>query len=136
MWANDQYTGFMDLVIGEISLAGWWHLIYAGLETTIVLTYLFVWITSLAADGIAHGIAAAGWRWFIAYCSLGIADLLLHWRTAFAGLALSKVLLIESPNIIKLLLALAVLDLFRRVHRSLVISSSTSNGSATAGDRT
>jgi hypothetical protein len=135
-WASDQYTGFMDLTKGAISVAGWWHLIYAGLETTVVLTYLFIWITSIAVDGNSHRVAATGWRWFVAYCSLGIVDLVLHWRTAFVNLRFFEVLRIESPNLIKLLLALVILDLFRRAHRGLRSSSETSEQAPGAAART
>ena len=118
-WAADQYTSFMDLTRGEISLAGWWHLVYAGLETAVILTFLFVWVTSLAVDSESHRTARVGWGWFVAYCALGIGDLLLHWSTAFANLTFFEVLKIESPNLIKLFLAIVILDLFHRAHRSI-----------------
>jgi hypothetical protein len=128
----------MDLTIGHLSLAGWWHMVYSGVETAVVLTFLFVWITSLSANADLHMIGRVGWKWFVAYCVLGIGDLLLHWRTAFAGLRFLEVVKIESPNIIKLFLAVVILDLFHRAHRGIFppdkdsarASAATSSGSS------
>ena len=120
-WSLDQYTGFMDLVMGRISFGGWWHLVYAGFETATVLLYAFVWITALSVDEKLYAICRAGWRWFIWYCVIGIGDSILHRFTVFAALKWGDVLAIEWPNIVKLILALVLMDLFHRVHSRFFI---------------
>lgn len=127
IWANDPYTGFMDLSRGTISFAGWWHLVYAGLETTVVITYLYIWARTVASHVEAHRMASKGWLWFIAYTSVGIADMFLHWHTTFAGMKFIDLLKIEASNPIKVLVAIGVLELFRRIHQSRLNFVSTAS---------
>jgi len=70
-WVHDPYTGFMDLRIGVLSSAGWWHFGFSGIQMAIVFFFLFLWfILNLKNDdAIRNGLRAL--------CSLFVFSLLL-----------------------------------------------------------
>jgi len=37
LWTQDAYTGFMDIELGRLSVAGWWHWLFSSAELTAIL---------------------------------------------------------------------------------------------------
>jgi hypothetical protein len=111
-WASDQYTGFMDLAVGHLSFAGWWHLLYSAIETTVVFIYLRLWAGAAVSTGRSE-FAREGWRLFVVYSAIGIADIFLHWQTVFRRMHILEVVKMDYMNLIKLLLAILVGAYFR-----------------------
>lgn len=44
-WAHDPYLGFLDPVIGVLSFAGWWHLFFTAIQSTLFLYISDCWVS-------------------------------------------------------------------------------------------
>jgi hypothetical protein len=42
IWSQEPYNSFLHIVKGELTFAGWWHLVYSALQTTSVFIFLSV----------------------------------------------------------------------------------------------
>jgi hypothetical protein len=64
LWTRDQFTGFMDLELGRLSLAGWWHLVFSAVQTTLVVSFLTGLMSGelalVARKGTGYLVAAQG----------------------------------------------------------------------------
>jgi len=44
LWTQDNYTGFMDIKKGELSFAGWWHLIFSSIELGAIFVVIYFYL--------------------------------------------------------------------------------------------
>jgi len=47
IWINDQWTGFMDIVFGKLSVSGWIHLVYTAIQLYLMIIFIFEFIKSV-----------------------------------------------------------------------------------------
>jgi hypothetical protein len=77
-WTKDQLTGFIDTKLNNLSPAGWYHMIFASLEMTVML--LLIWIFVIIVLEKNHKglniVKRLFWIFFL-YSSLAILDLLI-----------------------------------------------------------
>jgi len=115
LWTQDQYTGFIDLLPGQLSPAGIWHTCFAVLETGIAVWFLGVslwWAKDRRR--LPRPLLLRTWRLFLMYASLCIFDLAINRVFIAPGGAF------PFANVIALLpiaLALAVYILVARLSR-------------------
>lgn len=43
-WTKDQINGFIDLEYSKLSLGGWYHFVFASIEMTVMLLFLWVFM--------------------------------------------------------------------------------------------
>jgi hypothetical protein len=106
-WISDQYTGYMDLTLGQLSFAGWWHFAFASVETTVVLLFLLLWYQS-RRDKNSFAIALSAWKYFCIYVSIGALDFIVQLFTAFKNLPLSEILPLQLQLALRIALVLTV----------------------------
>jgi hypothetical protein len=107
-WTADQYTGFMDLTIGKLSMAGWWHLCFASLQTSLIIFFLIIWFVFSKYNKAAFNIGLSGWRVLTVYFVFGIFDFLIKIQTASEKLSISY-LQLGWPRIAGFLIAIIIL---------------------------
>ncbi len=44
IWLSDPYTSFMELQLGDLSTAGWWHAVFSTMELWVILTFVVSWL--------------------------------------------------------------------------------------------
>lgn len=108
IWVNDQYTGFMDLQLGELSGAGWWHLFFSSIETALIILYVMLWFKMPRPDHPTFLLALSGWRILVAYTFLGILDLSIQSATVFQYLSLVQLLWVQWSVLLKIFAALLI----------------------------
>jgi hypothetical protein len=112
-WLSDTYTGYMDLRLGQLSMAGWWHLGFASFETTIVLLYLVTWFVT-RNDRVSFTLALSGWKFFSIYICIGVVDLVVQLLTAFRDVPLAEILVLQWHLAIRIALVLSIFFLSKR----------------------
>lgn len=118
-WTSDQYTGFMDLTLGQLSVAGWWHFGFASVETTIILLYLVIWFFS-RNDKASFSLALTGWKYLCIYVSLGVIDLVVQLLTAFRSLPVAEIILLQWQIVLRLVVVFSVF-FFSKKHLTRLI---------------
>lgn len=75
-WTKDQFTGFIDLEFNKLSFGGWYHLIFAGAEMTIMLLLIWVFGVIIAEKNEDGFMASKKLFWiFFFYSSCSVLDL-------------------------------------------------------------
>ncbi|MBI1805160.1 MAG: hypothetical protein HY033_03710 [Ignavibacteriae bacterium] len=113
-WINDQYTGFMDLTFGKLSAAGVWHLVFSSIQTSFVLAFLVLWYVASNEDRRATELGFEGWSVFTLYLMLGALDFVLQMNRSFASIGWSKMLPLQWPILLRIVLAFVILFSARR----------------------
>jgi hypothetical protein len=44
LWTRDLFTGFMDIIPGQLSIAGWWHWGYSVVQSMVIFTFVLLWL--------------------------------------------------------------------------------------------
>jgi hypothetical protein len=79
LWVSDKYTGFIDLMPGQLSTAGIWHVAFSTIQMAIALWFVgvsFWWIRE--ADRLPRIDVLRVWAVFLVYASLSIADFVFN----------------------------------------------------------
>lgn len=108
-WSKDPYTGFTDLYIGTLSVAGWWHVAFASLESSIVLVYIVTWVVLSRGNSIAFRIGLTGWKYFCGFVLLLIPDMILKLWTVYQGASFAAIAKTEWPIVPTLFLPFLIL---------------------------
>lgn len=117
LWTQDAYTGFMDLVPGKLSLAGWWHLGFSILQSTILFTYAILWLTASSRLAL-HQFQrfTRTWWLFILFTLLNIPGFLIKQFFIFPEISWRDALLFEWSSFIPTLLALLIWGIAARLN--------------------
>lgn len=73
-WIRDNYTGFMDIHLGKLSFAGYSHLIFSILQTTIIFCFIFLSIFYANKKVINYKFIINTWLIFVFFSLLSIID--------------------------------------------------------------
>lgn len=73
-WIKDSYTGFMDLEIGRLSFAGYAHLIFSILQTTIVFCFIFYSLFIIKNDIAKFKSIIKTWLIFVFFSFFSVLD--------------------------------------------------------------
>ncbi len=126
-WIHDSYTGFMDTVIGKLSLAGWWHYCFSTIQTAIILMFLGFWFMTLKRKIYgAFQYAFRTWNLCVVFFVLRLLDRLVMYSHMELGKGLGQ-FLIRDWGLLPLYLAFLILviagnkERFRRHHFFAVI---------------
>ncbi len=80
-WTKDQYTGFIDVKLNMLSPVGWWHMIFASLEMTIMLLLLWIFTIILLEKNVTGFKRSKRLFWiFFIYSSFSILDFIIKER--------------------------------------------------------
>lgn len=108
LWISDMYTGFMDLQLGSLSPAGWWHFAYATVQMAVILTYASCWFIESRRNDAVYKTGSSGWNVLIMFLLLGIVDAFIPYvRGVYTG-SLSGILLTSWYVPVLLLLAISI----------------------------
>jgi hypothetical protein len=79
VWTKDAYTGFMDLELGYLSFAGWWHFVFSSVELTAILTALYIGITAyIKKDSSVFELFSKTWLLVLIFVSISVIDFVLR----------------------------------------------------------
>jgi uncharacterized membrane protein (DUF485 family) len=80
-WFSDSYTGFMDVVLGKPSIAGWWHFGFTVIQMSVVLFFVWCWFTVIHKRNTneSNKLYLKGWWVFLAFTLLNIPDYAFRW---------------------------------------------------------
>lgn len=80
LWTQDMYTGFMDMTIGTLSFAGWWHWGYSIIQMTIIAYFVVIWMKEMPIIGRKyHKEFMRAWFIFVAFSSLSLLGFILKY---------------------------------------------------------
>lgn len=100
-WVHDDYTGYTDSQLGQLSPAGWWHLGFSIVEMVVVGLFVILWIgaaRSQALNRAQRGYVTAGFV-LVAFTSLGVVGAVVTRLVILPGVRLpaSSVLVSVAP---------------------------------------
>ena len=77
VWSRDQYTGFIKLAPGHLSLAGVWHIVFASFETALAMWFCLISVMwAKDRDRLPRRQLMRAWTVFLCYAFLSVFDLL------------------------------------------------------------
>ncbi len=119
LWTRDQYTGFIKLSLGHLSLAGIWHAAFASIEMALLSWFLGIsLIWSRDRQRLPRRQLLQTWGIFLVYASLCVPDYIIkRIHLSPQGLPLSDLLAL-SP----IALASGVYLLLRRLSSAQITS--------------
>ena len=78
-WVSDQYRGFMDLVYGSLSLAGWIHFVFSTIEMAIIFSLFgFAILFFFQKHKVGLRVVTSIWYIFMVFSSLSIGDFIIR----------------------------------------------------------
>ena len=78
-WVSDQYQGFMDMVYGSLSLAGWIHFVFSTIEMAIIFSLFgFAVLFFSQKHKVGLRVVTSIWYIFIVFSSLSIGDFIIR----------------------------------------------------------
>lgn len=106
-WIHDPYQGFMDLVFGRLSTAGWVHFEFSVMEMTIILSLVgFSILFYICKNKNGFNKIASIWIIFVFYSSLSLIDFLFRNLIIFPNTYLFRALLPQWISFAQLYFAL------------------------------
>lgn len=83
-WAVDQYTDFMGLIPGELTLGGWWHYWFSIFEMLVMIIFPLLWHISIKEKNLeAIKSCKNAWRFVFAFSTLMIANFIHQYFFVF-----------------------------------------------------
>lgn len=109
LWIKDSYTGFMDTMLGKLSIAGWWHLGFSIFQLTIIFVFISFWyLFSLKGMKAPFSYAFDTWKIVLMFTSLSIIDFLIRNLYVFKNNNLLSALKTEWATFITLILSIVI----------------------------
>lgn len=104
LWTQDKYTGFMDMEIGSLSIAGWWHWGYSVIQMFLILYFAFVWINHNTTISDTHYKKfMQTWLIFIGFSSLNLPGFIFKYHFILFTNSLITALRMEITSFIPML---------------------------------
>ena len=116
-WCHDSYAGFTDFSYGSLSAAGWWHLVFATMESTVVILFFTSWIIFSRNNYKIFQMGLTGWKFLCGYFLLDIPDEIIKVSTVFKDLPFLDIIKIDWPIIPSLLFPFLMLFVVRKINR-------------------
>lgn len=110
IWIKDSYTGFMDVLPGKLSVAGWWHLCFSIIQLAIIFIFIGVWYF-LYSQGMKAQFAYLlnTWKIVLIFSSLSILDFLIRNLFVFKNHNIISALKADWTSFITLFISLIIL---------------------------
>ena len=95
-WANDQFTDFIAMTPGVLTIGGWWHWAFSSVQIFLLGLFFVMWAVAIRErDTEAIAYSRKLWWWVFAFSSLMLANfahqyVTVYDRPFFESLALAK----------------------------------------------
>lgn len=110
LWTHDRYTGFMDMTLGQLSAAGWWHYAFSVAQTAVVLSFVGLWIGLYKNRKLkAAHYGYKTWKVFVVFTSIALADFAVRQFYVLKTGTLTQALGRDWSSFLSLLLSLGAL---------------------------
>jgi hypothetical protein len=119
LWIKDSFTGFMDIVPGRLSIAGWWHYIFSVLQSTIIFSFAIYWLN--VARNLSRPQSKSfeiTWLVFILFNTLNIPGFLIKDLFIFRQMSLVQALHHEWTAFMPLVFSILFWLLVRLIKRA------------------
>lgn len=90
-WVTDEYTDFIAINPGVITVGGLWHAVFSVFQTFLFgIYYVLWWIAIRGKSGRAVEAATRLWWWVLAFSALMIANFVQQYLTVYDGTLLDS----------------------------------------------
>ncbi len=83
-WGMDNYTDFMGLIPGQLTIGGWWHWVFSIFEMLLVGFFYLIWFIAIKENNLnAIEQSKKLWWWVFLFSSLMIANFIQQYFTVY-----------------------------------------------------
>lgn len=83
-WAMDDFSDFMGLIPGEITIGGWWHYLFSVAEMFLIGMFYVLWFVTIKEKNLsALRFIKRSWWWIFAFSTLMIANFFQQYFTVY-----------------------------------------------------
>ena len=83
-WAMDNFSDFMGLLPGDMTIGGWWHYIFSILEMFLIGFFYILWHVAIKENNTtALTFIKKSWWWIFAFSTLMIANFFQQYFTVY-----------------------------------------------------
>jgi hypothetical protein len=122
VWVSDQYLGFMDMQLGELSLAGIWHLWFSVFQFTLFVLAIWFSIDSYVKKEFqALNSISKAWQIMVWFSALTVPDFLIRHLVIFKDINKPQQLIKDFTSFSTLILSIFVLLIIRYSTKRLMV---------------